>query len=89
MLVLFEVFLAPGHGVETNPILSDEVIELTQAQVMTPEQAEAVGFSGLPEDPAGRARLFIAVAPKDSRLIHTRLEGSHIVSAFRIHEVNM
>jgi hypothetical protein len=87
MLVLFEVFLAPGPGVD--PILSDEVVELTQAQVMTPEQAEAVGFSGLPDDPAGRKRLFIAVAPKDSRLIHTRLEASHLVSAFRIHDVNV
>jgi len=87
MLVMFEVFLAPGPGVE--PVLSEEVVALTQAQVMTPEQAEAVGFHGLPDDPAGRKRLFIAVAPKDSRLVHTRLESSHLVSAFRIHEVGM
>ena len=87
MLCLFEVFLAPGPAAERDQLLSDEVIELTQAQIMTPEEAEAVGFHGLPEDPEGRKRVFIAVAPRDSRLVHTRLEASAAVGAFRMHEV--
>ena len=87
MMVIFEVFLAPGTNPEVTPLLSDEVLELTQAQVMTPEQAEAVGFAGLPADPEGRRRLFVACAQKDARLVHTRLESSVLCAAFRIHDV--
>jgi hypothetical protein len=87
MLCLFEVFLTPGPQADGETLLSEEVMGLTQAQVMTPEEAEAAGFHGLPEDPQGRKRVFIACAPKDARMIHTRLEGSAIVGAFRLHEV--
>jgi len=87
MMTLFEVFLAPGPKAGGSQLLSDEVLEMTKAQVMTPEEAQAVGFHGLPEDPEGRARVFIACSPSHARLIHTRLETSHLVSAFRIHEV--
>ena len=87
MMVLFEVFLAPGLQPEGTPLLSDEVVELTKAQVMTPEQAEAVGFQGIPEDPQGRKRLFVACAAKDARLVHSRLEASALCSAFRMHDI--
>jgi 1,6-anhydro-N-acetylmuramate kinase len=87
MFTLFEVFLVPGPQAEGMKILSDEVLELTQAQVMTPEQAEAVGFHGIPEDPEGRKRVFIACAPTHARLIHSRLESSAVVGAFRLHDV--
>ena len=86
MLCLFEIFLAPGPR-ESDQLLSDEIMETTQAQIMTPEQAEAVGFHGIPEDPQGRKRVIIAVAPRDARLIHTRLEASAAVGAYRMHEV--
>lgn len=87
MMVLFEVFLAPGTNPEVTPLLSDEVMELTKAQVMTPEQAEAVGFQGLPADPQGRKRLFVVCAQKDARMVHTRLESSVLCAAFRMHDV--
>lgn len=86
MLHLFEVFLVSGPHA-ADPLLSDEIMEHTQAQVMTPEEAEAVGFHGIPADPEGRKRVFIAVSPRDSRLVHTRLEASAAVGAFRMHEV--
>ncbi|MBW2529171.1 MAG: hypothetical protein JRI23_33655 [Deltaproteobacteria bacterium] len=86
MLCLFEVFVVPGPRA-TDPLLSEEIMEHTQAQVMTPEQAEAVGFHGIPEDPEGRKRVFIAVSPRDARLVHTRLEASAAVGAFKMHEV--
>ena len=87
MLCMFEVFLVPGPRAEGTQLFSDELIELTKAQVMTPEQAEAAGFQGLPADPQGRKRVFVACAPTHAKLIHTRLEGSAIVGAFRMHEV--
>lgn len=87
MICLFEVFLTPGPKAEGDTLLSDEIMQHTHAQVMTPEEAEAVGFHGIPEDPQGRKRLFIAVAPGDARLIHTRLEATAVVAAFRMHQV--
>jgi hypothetical protein len=87
MLCLFEVFLTPGPHAEGEQLLSDEVMEMTQAQIMTPEEAEAVGLHGIPEDPQGRKRVFVACSPRDQRLIHSRLEGSNAVAAFRLHEV--
>jgi 1,6-anhydro-N-acetylmuramate kinase len=87
MFTLFEVFLVPGPQAEGAPILSDEVLELTKAQIMTPEQAQAVGFHGIPEDPEGRKRLFVACTPSHAKLIHSRLEASHLVGAFRLHDV--
>lgn len=86
MLCLFEVYLVPGPH-QSDELLSPELLESTQAQVMTPEQAAAVGFQGLPDDPQGRKRVFIAVGPRDARLIHSRLEASAAVGAFRMHEV--
>jgi hypothetical protein len=87
MLCLFEIFLVPGPH-ESDALLSDEIMEHTQAQVMTPEEADAVGFKGIPEDPEGRKRVFVAVSPRDSRLILSRLEASAAVGAFRMHEVD-
>ena len=89
MLTLFEVFVVPGPKAEGTSLLSAEVIELTKAQVMTPEEAEALGFSGLPADPQNRKRVFVACSPTHARMIHARLEGSALVGAFRMHEVEM
>ena len=89
MICLFEVFLTPGPKAEGETLLSDELMEHTQAQIMTPAEAEAVGFHGIPEDPEGRQRLFVAVSPRDARLVHTRLEANGSVAAFRMHEVDM
>ena len=86
MLCLFEVFLVPGPGA-SEPLLSEEIMDHTQAQIMTPEEADAVGFKGIPEDPQGRKRVFVAVSPRDSRLVHSRLEANASVGAFRMHEI--
>jgi hypothetical protein len=84
MLMLFEVHLAPGH--HAGELLSDEVLASTRAQIMTPAEAKAVGFAGLP-DMASNVR-FIAVNGKDANWIHRNLEGSHAVAGFKVHEVD-
>ncbi|MBI4703560.1 MAG: hypothetical protein HY744_20810 [Deltaproteobacteria bacterium] len=82
---LFEVFLKPG--VTNKPVLSDEVMRETGAQIMTPAQAEFVGLEGIPPDPQGRERRLVACRRADRRLIQTRLESNEAVSGFRLHEL--
>lgn len=85
MLKVFEVFVAPG----TNPdeLLSREVLDETQAQVMTVDEARAVGFSGLAPDPKNRERRLIAVAARDAQFVQRRLEAHEGVASFRVHDV--
>ncbi len=83
MMIVFEVHLDPSLAHE--PLLSEEVLRETQAQVMTVAEARQVGFGGLP-DLGPNVRL-IAVAQRDERWIQRALESSHAVSGFRTHAV--
>lgn len=83
-MVLIELHLVQGKRTFE---LSDEILRETQAQVMTHEQAVAVGFEGLPAPPADRVVFYVAVAPRDSRWILNALEADPNVASFRMHEV--
>ena len=85
MIVVFEAFLAPGADPDT--ILSEELIKSTKAQVMTPGEARAVGFAGLPDRPGEEVRL-IAVAKVDAKWIQRVLETSEAVGRYQVHEVD-
>ena len=85
MMVVFEVFVAPGA--DPNTLLSEETKRETMAQVMTLDEARKVGFSGLPESPGKVVRL-IAVAKRDAPWIHRALETNDAVGTFRVHEVD-
>jgi hypothetical protein len=87
MHVMFECFLAPGASGEN--LVTAETLADTQAQVMTPEEAVAVGFSGLPDDPQGRQRRFIVCTQTDARRIQGQLEMNSEVAAFRMHEITL
>lgn len=82
---MFEVYLVPGATGEG--LLSQETLDDTLAQVMTKDQAEAVGFSGIPE--ADEDRLFIVVARRDEKRIMNALEASHQVGRFAVHPVDI
>ncbi len=84
MLNVFIVNIAPGH--EAAPLLSEETLHETQAQVMTPDEARAVGFTGLPEGAGDNIRL-IAVAARDARWVERALESNHAVTSYRMKEV--
>jgi hypothetical protein len=86
MLLVFEVHLAPGS--DGGAILSDEALASTNAQVMTLDEAAAVGFSGFSaaNESAARVRL-IAAAERDRGFISSALERSHEVTGYRVHEV--
>ena len=71
MLAVFEVHLAPGSDPDT--LLTPEIIQETQAQVMTPAEANAVGFARNPADAPANIR-HIALAKRDAAWIHRRLE---------------
>jgi hypothetical protein len=83
VLSVFEVHLTPGA--DGSGILSEEIQRETMAQMMTVEDAAAVGFSGrLPE--GSNVRL-IAVAPRDARWIEQALERAPTVTSFAKHDV--
>jgi hypothetical protein len=85
MMVVFEVFLAPGADPEK--LLSKETLLETKAQVMTVNEARKVGFAGLP-DPGDKEVRLIAVAKRDAPWIHRAMETSEAVGGFRVHEVD-
>jgi hypothetical protein len=87
MLIVFEVLVAPAH--DADALLSKEALEDTQAQVMTVDEAKAVGFSGVQPDPKGREIRLIAVSPRDEQYVQRRLEANEGVLSFRRHEVDM
>ena len=84
MLNVFIVTIAPGH--DPDKLLSDETTAETMAQVMTPEEAVAVGFSGLPDAVDGALRV-IAVAARDARWIHRALDANPAVTSYRVKEI--
>ncbi|EYF06338.1 hypothetical protein [Chondromyces apiculatus] len=85
MMVVFEVYLARGKSAED--LLSAETRKETGAQIMSIEEAKAVGFSGLaPLEGVGEVRL-IAVRRSDAPWVHRSLEGSDVVASFRVHDV--
>ena len=85
MMVVFEVHLRPGS--DTTRLLSDETMQSTQAQIMTPAEAKAVGFQGIPETGDKEVR-FIACAKRDAAWVHRALELDDRVTAFRAHDVD-
>jgi hypothetical protein len=82
---LFEVFLTNAWDRDT--LLSAGIVETTGAQIFDAKEAELVGFEGIPEDPTGRPRVFIACSPADERLVASRLEAHSGVEAFKLHQV--
>ncbi|MFO0612066.1 MAG: hypothetical protein U0414_05740 [Polyangiaceae bacterium] len=87
MLMVFEVYFEPGAIPDT--LLSDEVRKNTKAQMMTFEEAAAVGFGGLPKPAAEGVARLIAVADRDGKWIQRLLETSDIVAGFRVHHVDI
>jgi hypothetical protein len=83
-VIVFEVHITPGSG--DQDLLSHEIRQETQAQVMTAEEATAIGFSGLPDDPNLR---LIAVSREHVKWIEKALERAPNVRAYQPHEVDM
>jgi hypothetical protein len=87
MLAVFEVYLVPGA--DGSELLSAETVRATAAQVMTLDEAQKVGFGGLPAPPPGKDVRLVAVAWRDRSWIHRALETSEAVAGFHVHEVNV
>jgi hypothetical protein len=86
MMVVFEVFLAPGA--DADALLPPATKQETGAVVMTIAEAEAVGFGGVPADPSGRDRRLVAVRKADAQWVHRALEGSEACGGFRMFDVD-
>jgi len=85
-LRIFEVYLSATT--DADDILSEEVRKETMAQVMTDEEATAVGFQGIAPDPQGRARRWVAVSPRDAGFVQSRLDANPAVTGYRGHDVD-
>ena len=83
-MIVFEVHLVPGA--DDKELLSDEIRQETQAQMMTAAEATAVGFAGLPDDPNLR---LIAVTAEHKGWVEKALERAPGVRGYRPHEVDM
>lgn len=85
MMVVFEVFLAPGADPAT--LLTKETLKETKAQVMSVEDARKVGFAGLPAYGDKEVRL-IAVGKADAQWIQRALESNEGVARFSVNDVD-
>jgi hypothetical protein len=65
-------------------LLFEVILESGQ---LTPEEAEKVGFHGIPADPHGRPRRLSACQRSDQRRIQNALEASAAVLQMALHEV--
>ncbi len=82
---LFEVFLSPGAN--ASALLTEEAIQASGAQIFSEQEAELVGLEGIPDNPSGETRVFIACGNGDERFVATRLEAAAGVARYRLHEV--
>ncbi len=85
MLSVFEVYFVRGEDI--SGLLSREVAEETNAQVMTAEEAYGAGLRGLPPPSADRELRYIAVNARDARWIERVLEASELVTNYRVHDL--
>jgi hypothetical protein len=84
MLHVFVATIAPGR--DPDNLLTAETQQETQAQVMTPDEAAAVGFKGIVV-PEGHEVRVIAVAARDARWIHRALEANPGVTSYKVSEI--
>lgn len=85
MLVVFEVHLAPGA--DPSNLFSEEMLKETQAQIMTLDEARAVGFQHPLKEQEGLELRLIACSKRDAGWVHRTLEASNAVAAFRMHDI--
>jgi hypothetical protein len=83
-VIVFAVKLAPGRSDED--LLSKEVLEETQAQIMTADQARQLGFQGFPDDDNLR---LIVVQNSDAGWVEKALERAPQVVGYDKGEVDM
>lgn len=83
-MIIFTVRLAPGS--DHQGILSEEIVVETHAQIMTTDEARALGFSGFPDRSDLR---LIAVTQGDAGWIEKALERAPQVVGYERSEVDM
>jgi hypothetical protein len=81
MQTVFEAIV--DRGQDPDSLLSQEVLQETGAEVLTPAQAAARGFSPIQADAQGREVRLIVVPSRDAQFVQRRLEANHAVVAFR------
>lgn len=83
-MTVFTVKIHPGTDIQR--LLSDEVKQETMAQIMTPQEAAALGFQGFGTE---ENLCLIAVAERDAGWIEKALERDPAVLGYQPHRVDM
>ena len=83
MLIVFELHVRPGFDPEA--FLSAESRKETEARVLTREEAENVGLSGLPE-PRGEVR-YVLVNARHRRWVERAIDMDPQITGFDVYDV--
>lgn len=86
MLVVFAAYMARGHG--DDELISQEMLEHSKAQVMSLDQAQKLGFQGIPDHPSGGSVKVIVARKQDVSWIQRRLDSHPWVQQFEMAEVD-
>lgn len=83
MLIVFELHVMPDF--DASAFLSDEARRETEARVLTREEAERAGLSGLPEV-SGDVR-YVLVNARHRRWIERAIEAYPHVTGFDVYDI--
>jgi hypothetical protein len=86
MFVMFEVSAAATGRAEN--LLSAEVLDETDARVMTKHEADQLGLPGAEVNRRGGDRLYVRVAKQHQRMIASLLETSPDVADFVVYDLD-
>lgn len=83
MLIVFELHVRPGF--DPDVFLSEESRRETEARVLTRQEAENVGLSGLPE-PSGEVR-YVLVNARHRRWVERAIDADPQINGFDVYDV--
>lgn len=85
MLHVFVATIAPGR--DPDKLLTEETQQETQAQVMTPDEAAAVGFKGIAAPRAPPRWPGLPPSPRATPAGSTALEANPGVTSYKVSEI--
>jgi hypothetical protein len=85
MLIVFELYVRPGF--DKDSFLSEESRRETEARVLTREEAENAGLSGLPEPQHPGEVRYVLVNARHRRWVERAIDAAPEITGFNVHDV--
>lgn len=85
MLIVFELYVRPDF--DASKLLDEEAREEMQARVLTREEAEAEGLSGLPAPKHEGEVRYLPVNARHRRWVERAIDRDPSVTAYDVHDV--